>query len=487
MHINLMKKNEGVQRDAEIMQGLPSVSKRRTGIRWILLVFGKIVAGFIAIAVIGLFALSYKIIFSAENIVQKDDTEKTPLYKQVHYLFGSGDKKLQGEQDDRINVALLGMGGPGHSSGIYLADTIIVASFKPTTGQVAMLSIPRDLVVEMNIPKKGNLGFRKINNANAFGRQFGYPGGGEKLTSDILEEVTGLPIHYFVRVDFEGFRKIVNTLGGISVNVQRSFTDKQFPDYNFSYQTIHFEAGVQKMNGEQALQFARSRKGNNGEGSDFSRAKRQQKILLAVKEKFFSLQTLLNPKRINNILNDLGDHVSTNLEVWEMLKAIELVKVSDTHNIITKVIDNQEQGLLYSDRTEDGAYVLIPKAGLGNYSEIQRLARNIFDERTTVNEEARIEIRNGTKKIGLAQKTAEKLTTLGLSVMSVGNARTQTQNTKTVIYDFSRGAKKDTLELLRDVFQANIAEGIPQYLDKNETIDFLIILGEDIKNVTQAL
>lgn len=455
------------------------------------------------LGVVGL--LSYRILASAgtniDTIIQKE--EKTPLYKQVGYLLSGENKPLQGEDQDRVNVLLIGMGGKGHSSGIYLADTIMVASFKPSTGQVALLSIPRDMVVEMKLPNGQNLGYRKINNANAFGRQYKYPGGGEKFTADILEKVLNMPIHYFVRVDFEGFRKTIDTLGGVNVNAERSFVDYQYPDYSYGYQTVRFQKGWQTMNGEHALQFARSRKGitlppSDGisEGSDFARSKRQQKIIFAAKEKFFSAETLLSPKKITGILENLGEHVATSMEIWEMMRFAEIAKNAGGDKVINKVLDNSPTGLLRSEISDEGAYVLIPTKGLGKYEEIQKLSAAIFSEtsekteETTIDHEpAEVDIRNGTKENNLAKKIGDEMSGLNFTISNIGNALTQTGNEKTVIYDFTDGKKPKALQLLRTQLNANIATGIPAYLRQEKSgvaqkVDFIIIVGED--NTTWA-
>ena len=115
-------------------------------------------------------------------------------------------------------------------------------------------------------------------------------------------------------------------MGGIKVDVERSFTDPLYPAPNNEYQTLTFDAGVQTMNGATALTFARSRHGNNGEGSDFARARRQQKIMLALKQKLLSFGTLANPVRINNVIDSLERHMTTNLEFSEIVSFMKLAR-----------------------------------------------------------------------------------------------------------------------------------------------------------------
>ncbi len=171
------------------------------------------------------------------NSTNDSSGKKIGFFEQIKHLVVNPEDKLKGESDDRINILLVGIGGSGHQ-GAYLADTIIVASFKPSTNDVAMLSIPRDLYVE--IPE---FGWRKINNAMAFGTTSDYPGGGEALLAEVVEDVIDLPIHYYARIDFAGFRKIIDDFGGLDIYVDQSFTDYQYPDYNFGYKPVSFKQG----------------------------------------------------------------------------------------------------------------------------------------------------------------------------------------------------------------------------------------------------
>ena len=222
----------------------------------------------------------------------------------IRHLLTNADRPSEIETRDRVNILLLGMGGEGHD-GAYLTDTIIVASFKPATKQVALVSIPRDLYVDM-----GSFGWRKINSANAYGETSDYPGGGAALAAQAVNDVIGQPIDYFVKVDFNGFKKLIDDLGGVDINVLQSFSDQQYPDYEHGYQTITFTKGLEHMNGERALQYSRSRHGNNGQGSDFARSQRQMQILLAVKNKALSPGTLLNPVKLNDLFNNITANIN---------------------------------------------------------------------------------------------------------------------------------------------------------------------------------
>ena len=273
-------------------------------------------------------------------------------------------------QDDRINILILGMGGAGHE-GPFLTDTIILAGIRPSTKQVALISVPRDLYVP--IP---GYGWNKVNYANALGEADG-TGTGPELASQAVSKTFSTPIDWWVRVDFTGFERLVDLLGGIDVYVERSFVDTQYPAPDFQYQTISFKKGWQKMSGARALQFVRSRHGSADEGSDFARSRRQQKIILAVREKLLDLKILTSPKKIWSMFNILKKYVITNLDIVRIVDLAGLVRNIPADKIISRVIDGGEDGLLYPEVTIDGAYILKTKSG--NFDELAEFARNVFD------------------------------------------------------------------------------------------------------------
>jgi LCP family protein required for cell wall assembly len=254
-------------------QSLPLTPPPKKKNRWVIFFI-------LAAAILGI--IFFKNYLAARSAMPYDPSILKPkkigfLQSVKNFIFHS-DNVMIGQTDDRINILLLGIGGSGHD-GPYLSDTNIIMSIKPSTKEVAMISIPRDLAVKIN-----NYGVRKINNANAFG-ELEQSGNGAEYARKVFEETFNISIPYYARVDFEAFKEIIDNVGGITVNVERSFTDLSYPGPNDSYQTISFQAGEQEMNGEQALIFSRSRHGSNGEGSDFARARRQQLMLSAFKKK----------------------------------------------------------------------------------------------------------------------------------------------------------------------------------------------------------
>ena len=429
---------------------------------------------------------------------------------------------LEGENEDRINFVLLGMGGPNHD-GANLTDTIIVGSFKPSTKRLVLMNIPRDL----SVPIAG-YGWRKINSANALA-EAKEPGSGGQATADLIGEILEIPIHYYFRVDFAGFVKIIDDLGGIEVEVDNTLDDYSYPimgeeenpDYYSRFEHLHIDAGRQTMDGELALKYARSRHGVGAEGSDFARSKRQQKILMAIKEKLFDANNLFKPKLIMNIISDAENHVSTNLTPEELVSAWQLAKDMKAENIINLNLDNGPTGLLYDQKGADGAYLLVPRGGDfkeiiaqfnaallespaeetivspttdSNISESSEIiatspapAINPADLPAKAN--ARLDIRNSTAINGLAASTRTKLQKYGFTVVNVSNTSHKNLST-TTIYDLTYGAKPDDLALLQYQTKAVIAPDIPSWLAAETTEllkdqpdmtqpDFILILGND--------
>lgn len=447
--------------------------------------FLKIFAG--ATLIVGLFGA-----LASQSVVNEDGLwsgiSNVPFVKRIRQLVHSADRSLAGERDDRINILLLGMGGENHD-GPYLTDTIILASIKPSTKQIALLSIPRDLAAP--IP---GYGWYKLNHANAFGEEKA-SGTGAELTRTVLHELLDMPINYYVRIDFDGFVKLINDLGGIDVAIDRSFTDSTYPtDKNGEVTALSFEKGWEHMDGNRALEFARSRHGSNGEGSDFARGRRQQKIIATVKTKVFSLGTLRSPAKISSVLDALKNHVTTNFSPWELLAAARLASTLDTDTVITRVLDDGPNGLLAATTGVDGAYLLMPKGN--DWSAVRSLVGSIFAETTTIALRApvRVEIQNGTPVNGLASRTAETIGRAGFKVVSYGNAPSRTY-TKTIIYDLSGGSRSEELLRLKNLLGADVLAGVPtnpgseiSTNEQSESLprataapppDFLIILGAE--------
>ena len=301
------------------------------------------------------------------------------------------------------NVLLLGYGGGGHAGG-EITDTMIVAQVIPREKRVILISIPRDMWVPLPLLKDGETSYRKINNAYPLGndphqyldRPEKYQGelGGTTLAEDMVELVTGLPIRYFVVVNFNAFEQAVNNLGGILVNVPVDFTDEYYPiegledescgkseediealtatisgykleqEFKCRYETLEFSAGMQPMDGATALKFVRSRHSQTY-GNDFSRSQRQQAVILALKNKMLSLGTL--PKLVP-LINTLTSHVRTDIGIGD-IKEIWSTH-GDLKDYTLETINLSTDNVLKESRSQDGQYILTPIGGTENWQAI---------------------------------------------------------------------------------------------------------------------
>ncbi len=299
------------------------------------------------------------------------------------------------KSDGNINVLLMGVGG-GQHEGPDLTDTMIFSSISVEKNKIFLSSIPRDLWIP-DIKEK-------INTAYAIGNGK-QKDGGLILSKAVVEKVVGQPIDYIVVVDFDGFIKAVDLVGGIDIDVENAFDDYQYPNedkrddlcghtleeatvliasgsatevFPCRYEHVHFDKGLQHMDGARSLIFVRSRYAIGDEGTDFARSRRQQKVINAFKDKIFSVGTILNPLRIANLYSVLSDHIHTNIPQDKFDDFVKLGNKMKHASIQSAVIDVgdkalNKKGLLINPPIEsfNGAWVLIPRVGNGNFSEIQ--------------------------------------------------------------------------------------------------------------------
>lgn len=312
------------------------------------------------------------------------------------------------------------------------------------------------------------------------GRQPKLPGGGPALAKKTVQYNLGVPVHFYVRIDFDGFRKIVDTIGGIDVDVEETIIDDTYPDEHYGYDPLYIEAGRQHMDGELALKYARTR--HQGQG-DFDRAKRQQQVLLAMRDQALRLNLL--PK-LPELMVILADTVQTDLQPGEILTLAQIGFAIDRNNVKTAVLD---QNCTVRHITPTGADVLLP---------VREKIRPIVDEMftstppvpvkkvTTVKaaepsqlttESAKIAIENGTVQPDLGTRAAEYLRKQGYNVTAAGQA-VRTDYTKTVIVDYT--GKTYTLEGLAELLDVPRDE-IRHNPTLQSQVDIRVILGADFR------
>ncbi len=209
------------------------------------------------------------------------------------------------------NFLFLGIGGQGHQAP-DLTDTIILISYNHQTGHLTLLPLPRDLWFDNYHAKINTLYHYSLDK---------YPQTSLNQTKKMFSQVIGLPIHYLAILDFHGFVNLIDLVGGVDVDVKRSFDDYKYPipgketaePVSARYEHLHFEAGYQHMNGQLALKFARSRHALGPEGSDFARSRRQEQVIRAFLKKLFSSSILLQPRTLSKLKNQLQQSLLTDL------------------------------------------------------------------------------------------------------------------------------------------------------------------------------
>ncbi len=331
----------------------------------------------------------------------------------INYIFSGNNLK---STNSRVNILLLGIAGGAHD-GRDLTDTIMVVSYNLKTNQVYLFSIPRDLwlpalkskanaVYEIGLSQNNGLGLAKV----------------------VMGNVLGLPIHYSLRIDFRGFVQAIDAIGGVDVLIEKPFDDYLYPIqgkendmcgneekemdfseeeakklnidpgkkkvlilpngqiatdsasedkgiryYSCRYEHISFEKGDMKMGGAVALAFVRSRHGTNDEGSDFARSKRQQKVIEGVRNKILSVETLIDPQKISDLIKVLGKSIDTDISIKEAAEFYKLSKNLDkTHSFVL------DDSLLVHPPAQDygGAYVLISQDD--DFSIVQDYVRKVL-------------------------------------------------------------------------------------------------------------
>jgi len=250
----------------------------------------------------------------------------------------------------RVNLLLLGIDQRKNQQGYFRTDTMIIVTIDPQAQTVGMISVPRDLWV----PIWGYDIQERINTAHYYGDKNAYPGGGPALARDTVAYNLGIPIHYYVRVNFTVFEHLIDEIGGIDVYVEQTINDPAYPDEGIGYDPFYLPAGQHHLDGATALKYARTRHGS----SDFARARRQQQVILAARDQVVQLDQL--PRLIANgpqILDALGDSIQTDLSFDQAVQLAQILQDVPPDSYRGAVID---QNYTQNYVTDTGAQVLIP-------------------------------------------------------------------------------------------------------------------------------
>jgi LCP family protein required for cell wall assembly len=380
-------------------------------------------------------------------------------------------------EQEPINILLLGIDQRPGEKGSYRTDTMILVNIDPRTGSIGMMSMPRDLwvTVPTAIPRE-----TRINSAHFIGdSDKNYPGDGPTLAKETVSLFLGQPVHYYVRINFEGFRALLDEIGCLDIEVPYTINDPEFPDDNYGYDPFYIEAGQYCMDADTVLKYARTRH----QDTDFGRMRRQQQVLVAAKNKVLSVNEL--PRllsRLPALLDALSESLQTDMPMSQQITLANMARRLNTDNIRQMLIDGS---MVEATILPSGAYVLMPKLDL-----IQPAVESFFNPEVvpTPNptddlyaqlerENVRIAVLNGTSTPDLSLQVGEWLAAQGFIVVGYGEAD-RTDYTQTQLIDY--GGAPFTTQHLIELF-AIVDENIRPGADSNDQADIQLIIGADFK------
>ena len=413
-----------------------------------------------------------------------------------------------------FDVLLLGYGGGTHD-GPYLTDSIMDVHIDPKTQKIFLLSIPRDLWV--TIPINGSVGSPwKINAAYTLGMddagypdkqaQFKGPDGGGRLAEYVASGITSLPINNFVGMDFSGFVKTIDTLGGVDINVATAFDDLGYPDetkatdncghsdddikaftatvsaesdiwayFPCRYQKVHFDAGMTHMDGARALIYVRSRHSVQ-DGTDFGRAERQRNLLVAVEHKIFSIGFI--PQAIP-FMNSLKDDVRTDLDTSDIQALIQNASALSNYQIVSLALT--DKNYLEDTFSSSGQAVLIPKDGQDTYTNIQKWIADVFAGKPEPSSVV-VLVENGTNVPGLAQTVSNRLAREYIQTIPVQNGKKTVSPITTIVAYHTNLNPSDVAILEKEFNVANITYDTASASGYNVRV----IVGDDYNKTRTA-
>jgi LCP family protein required for cell wall assembly len=371
----------------------------------------------------------------------------------------------------RVNILFMGLDHRDWEAneGAPRTDSMILFTIDPVTKTAGMLSIPRDLWVE--VP---GFGHQKINAAYQLGEGSRLPGGGPGLAVKTVEQFLGVTIHYYAQVDFFAFERFIDEIGGVKIEVEQKIRVQLIGQE----ETELIQAGRHTLNGEFALAYARQR--TKGDG-DFDRARRQQQLIIGIRNQLLrpEIQALILSDGIR-IYQELSSGVNTNMTFDEMLRLGWLAKDVDLSNIRQGVIAPPD--MVQIANSPDGLSILKPITEnirllrddiFSTGSVRSAVALNTEAAQLAQMEAATVQIYNGSGTDGLAESTSTYLQSLGVNVAGFGSADAVGGTT---VYLYSE--KPYTLQFLVDVMGIQNTRVYYRY-DPNSQVDIEVILGPD--------
>lgn len=460
-----------------------SESKAGKGLRIVLLaafIIAAVLTAYLTFVVVRGFVTSWEITslpgVSIRKTTATPNEEGVIVNSNTPLQSSSGPTPPAWDGAQRVTLLLMGLDYRDWVSGEGppRTDTMILFTIDPINRTAGMLSIPRDLWV--NIP---GYTYGRINSAYQLGEAYKLPGGGAGLAIETVEELLGVPIDYYALVDFYAFESFIDEIGGVKVEIPEKINVDPLGDDNVKT----LRPGVQTLSGELALAYARARK---TEGGDFDRAVRQQQIIMGIRNqvlRYNILPTMIGKAGL--LYNELSSGVHTNLNLDQALKLAWLASQISVENIKKGIIGPPDQvSLAVSPDGEQQVLKPITEKIRLLRDEIftesgptSPMGRDMSVEEQIQAEGARVAVLNASYTPGLAARTTEYLTSLGLNITVTDNAQNATTYTEII---FHRG-KPYTVSYLVELM--NISEFRIRYFnDPTSDVDIVLILGDDWAN-----
>lgn len=409
----------------------------------------------------------------------------------LHVLSAFKPVPLKGQDQGRVNILLAGNSSDATDhGGASLIDSIMLVSVNTRENTAFMLSIPRDLWV--NVP---GAGYGKINTTGAVEgfSENGFPKGGIGALEKTLSTTLGIDIHYYSLVNYSAFKDAVNSVGGIDVNIQsadkRGLYDPSFRPHEGG--PLKLANGPNHLNGQIALNLARAR-GDPYNGvsgaygfpqSDFDRTNHQRMMMLALKDKAISAQVLSNPTKVGKLMDSVGNNVKTDFQLNELTSLFHLMKGVKTSNIQSLSLNNADgKNLLVNYTAPGGQSALAPALGPEDYSGIKAYLSKVMNSNKATQEGAKIVVLNGGEVVGLAREEGDYLGKKGLNVTEVTDAPAKAATTK--IIDNAGGKMLETKKMLQKIYGANTTSDAA--LAQQFGADYIVILGANQQSRAQG-
>jgi LCP family protein required for cell wall assembly len=420
---------------------------------------GKIaIYGFLALLVIGvlvaLFVFTRIDNFTKGITVQRVDVNNNPI---------SG-SNFNGH--DSVNIALLGLDTrPGNPDGTR-SDTIIIVRINPQTKAASMLSIPRDLWVD--IPGNGK---NRINAAYTFG-DAAHPGsGGPPLVEATIKQNFGINIDYFAQIDFEDFEQVIDAIGGVIIDVPKPLIDDEFPTLDYGFKRVYIPAGIQHMDGKTAVEYARSRHAD----SDTGRNQRQQQVLTAIREQGVNLGLLTNTQ----VQTALQRAIRTDMNTGDIFGLAQIAIGMNKANIHNFSID---YNLAIPTDIEAGNVLMPQWDGIRNlvttFMNSTNQAQPDATPTATPAASVNIKVLNGTFVEGRAAQTQTYLESKGFKVLAIGQAADAGKYPTTVVYYYNgKQAAALNVAAVLGVSSANVQSGT----NGSANVDVEVVCGNDLR------